>query len=102
LPVVLDETWCLTVKEEQKLRMFENRTLRKISRSKMEEVTGDWRRLHSEEEIHVWYSSPNITRVIKQGRMKWVVRVAHKGEKISGYRVLVELDKGRRPFGRPR
>jgi hypothetical protein len=79
---------------KKKLRMFENRTLRKIYGSKMEEVIGDWRRLHSEEEIHVWYSSPYITRVIKQGRMKWVMRVAHKGEKISGYRVLVELKEG--------
>jgi hypothetical protein len=86
LPVVLDETWCLTVKEEQNLRMLQNRTLRKISGSKREEVIGDWRRLQSEE-LHGWYTSSNITRVIKQGKMKWVMRVAHEGEKSNGYRV---------------
>ena len=58
--------------------MFENRTLRKISGSEREEVIRDWRRLHSEE-LHSLYTSPNITRVIKQGRMKWVMRVAHGG-----------------------
>jgi hypothetical protein len=86
LPVVLDETWCLTVKEEQKLRMLQNRMLRKIPGSKRKEVIGDRRRLHSEE-LHGWCTSPYITRVIKQGRMKWVMRVAHEGEKRNGYRV---------------
>jgi hypothetical protein len=60
--------------------------LRKIFRPEMEEVIGDWRRLQSEE-LHGWYTSSNITRVIKQVKMKWVMRVAHEGEKSNGYKV---------------
>jgi hypothetical protein len=65
LPVVLYEceTWSLTVREEQKLRMLEKRTLRKTSGPKREEVTGDWRRLHNKE-LYGLYSSLNIMRVI--------------------------------------
>jgi hypothetical protein len=98
LTVVLDETWCLAVKEEQKLRMLQNRTLRKISESKREEMIGDC----IVKSFIVGTPPPNITRVIKQGRMKWVMRAAHEGEKRNGYRVQVERDKGRRPFRRPR
>jgi hypothetical protein len=58
------ETWSLTLREEHRLKVFENRVLRRIFGPKREEVAGDWRRLHSEE-LHNLYASPNIVRVIK-------------------------------------
>jgi hypothetical protein len=66
LPVVLYgcETWSLTLREEHRLRVFENRVLRRIFGSKRGEVTGDWRKLHNEE-LHRLYSSPNIIRMMK-------------------------------------
>jgi hypothetical protein len=66
LPVVLYgcETWSLALREEQTLRMFENRVLRRIFEPKRDEVTGGWRKLHNEE-VHNLYSSPNIIRMIK-------------------------------------
>ena len=77
VPVVLYgcETWSLTLREELKLRVFENRVLRGIFGPKRDEVTGDWRKLHNEE-LNDLYSSPNIVRVIKKGRMRWVGYVA--------------------------
>jgi len=67
LPVVLYgcETWSLTLREERKLRMFENKVLRRIFGSRRDEVTGDWRRLHNEE-LNDLYSSPIIVRVKNQ------------------------------------
>jgi hypothetical protein len=66
LPVVLYgyETWSLTLREECRLRVFENRVLRRIFGPKRDEVTGEWRRLHNKE-LYALYSSPNIIRVIK-------------------------------------
>jgi hypothetical protein len=58
------ETWTLTLREEHRLRAFENRVLRRIFRPKRDEVTGEGRKLHSEE-LHNLYSSPNIIRKIK-------------------------------------
>jgi hypothetical protein len=77
VPVVLYgcETWSLTVREEHKLRVFENRVLRRIFGPKREGVTGGWRKLHNEE-LHNLYSSPNIIRIIKLRRMRWVGHVA--------------------------
>jgi hypothetical protein len=103
LPVVLYgcETWSLTLREEQRLRVFENRVLRRIFRPKRDEATGEWRRLHNEE-LNDLYSSPNIIGVIKSRRMKWAGHVAGMGEKRQAYRILVGRCEGRRPLGRPR
>ena len=72
LPVVLYgcETWLLILREERKLRVFENMVLRRIFVPRRDEVTKEWRRLHIEE-LNDFYSSPNIVRVIKSRRMRW-------------------------------
>jgi hypothetical protein len=81
LPVVLygHETWSLTLRAQHRLRVFENRVLRRIFGSKRDEVTGEWSKLHSEE-LHILYSSPNIIRHIKSRRMRWAGHVACMGE----------------------
>jgi hypothetical protein len=103
LPVVLYgcETQSITLKEECRLRLFENRVLRRIFGPKRGEVTGEWSKLHNEE-LDDLYSSPNIVRVIKSRRMRWVGHVAHMAEGRGMYRVLVGKPEGRRPLGRPR
>jgi hypothetical protein len=73
--------------EEHRLRVFENRVLRKIFGPKREE-DGSWRKVHNDE-LHSLYSSPNIVRVIKSGRMRWEGHVAHMGEGRGVYMVLV-------------
>ena len=73
------ETWSLTLREERRLRVFENKVLRRIFGPRRDEVTRDWRRLHNEE-INILYSSPNIVRVIKSRRMRWTGHVARMGE----------------------
>jgi hypothetical protein len=67
LPVVLYgfESWSLTLKEEHRLRVFENRVLRRIFGPKRDEITGEWRKLHNGE-LHNLYSSPDIIRQINQ------------------------------------
>jgi hypothetical protein len=103
LPVVFYgcETWSLTLREAQRLRVFENRVLRRIFGPERDEVTGEWRRLHNEE-LNDLYSSPNIIRVIELRRMRWAGHVARMGEKRGAYRILVGRPEGRRPLGRPR
>jgi len=102
-PVVLYgyENWSLTLREERKLRAFENMVLRRIFGPRRDEVTGESRRLHNEE-LSDLYSSPNIVRVIKSRRMKWAGHVARIGEERGAYRVLVGKPEGKRPLGRPR
>jgi len=103
LPVVLYgyETWSLTLRDECRLRVFENRVLRRIFGPKRDEVTGEWRKLHNEE-LNDRYCSPNIFRVIKSRRMTWAGHVARMGERRGVYRVLVGKPEGKRPLGRPR
>jgi hypothetical protein len=86
--------------EEHRLRVFENRVLRKIFGPKREE-DGSWRKLHNDE-LHSLYSSPNIVRVIKLRRMRWAGHVARMWEGRGIYRVLVGRPEGKRPLGRPR
>jgi len=102
LPVVLYgcEIWSLTLREERKLRVFENMVLRRIFVPRREEVTGEWRRLHNEDLNHL-YSSPNIVRVIKSRRMKWAGHVALMCEVRRLYSFLVGKTEGRIPLGRP-
>jgi hypothetical protein len=103
LPVVLYgcESWSLTLREECRLRVFENRMLRRIFGPKRDEVTGEWRRLHNKE-LYALYSSPNIIRVIKSRRLKWAGHVARMGEMRGAYRALVGKPEERRPLRRPR
>jgi len=100
LPVVLygRETWSLTLREERKLRVFQNMVLRRIFGPRSDEVTGEWRRLHNEE-LNDLYSSPNIVWVIKWRTMRWAGHVVRMGEERGVYRVLVGKPKGRRPLG---
>jgi hypothetical protein len=81
LPLVLYlcETWSLTFSEERRLRVFENSVLR-IFVPKRDEVTGGWRKLHNEE-IHNFYSSANIIRMIKSIRVRWAGHVARMGRR---------------------
>jgi hypothetical protein len=101
LPVVLYgcETWSFTLREEQRLRVFENRVLRRIFGPKRDEATGEWTRLHNEE-LNDLYSSRNIIRVIKSRRMRWAGHVACMGEKGSADRILLGRPEERRPLGR--
>jgi hypothetical protein len=89
LPVVLYgcETWSLTLREEHRLRVFENRVLRRIFGPTRNEVTGEWRKLHNGE-LHNFYSSIDIIRQIKSRRMRWARHVARMGEGRNVYRVL--------------
>jgi hypothetical protein len=97
LPVVLYgcESWSLMLKEEHRLKVFENRVHRRIFGPKRDEVTGGWRKLHG------LCSSPIVIRVIK-ARMRGVGHVACMGEVRGAYNILVGRPEGRRLLGRPR
>jgi len=102
LPVVLYEceTWSLTLRDESRLRVFENRIPRGIFGPKRDE-NGDWRRLHNEER-HSLYRSPNIVWVIKSRRLRWAGHVVRMEEGRSAFKILTGKLTGKRPLGRPR
>jgi hypothetical protein len=89
------------LREECRLKVFENRVLRRMFGPKRDEVTGEWRKLHNEE-LNNLYSLPNIVQVVKSRRMRWAGHVAHMGEGRGVLRVLVGKPEERRPLGRPR
>jgi hypothetical protein len=95
------ETWSLILREEPRLRAFENRVLRRIFEPKRDEVTEEWKKLHHEE-LHYLRSSSSIIRNMKSRRMRWVGHVARMGEKKNAYRFLVEKPEGNRTLRRPR
>ena len=95
------ETWSRTLREEHRLRVSENRMLRRIFEPKRDEVTGERRKLHNEE-LNDLNSSPVVVWVIKSRRMRWAGHVARMVERRGVYMVLVEKPEGRRPLGRPR
>jgi hypothetical protein len=91
------ETWSLTLREERRLRVFENRNLGRIFGPKRDE-NGEWRRLHNEE-LHSLYRSPNIVRVIKSRRLRWAGHVARMEEERSAFKIFTCTRAGVR--GRP-
>jgi len=88
------------LREERRLRVFENKVLRRIFGLKRNEMTWEWRKLHNEE-LNDLYCSPNIVREIKS-RMRWAGLVARMMDRRGVYRVLVGKPKGKKPLGRPR
>jgi hypothetical protein len=102
LPVLYGcETWSLPLREERKLRVFENRVMSRVFGRKRDEVTGEWRKLHNEE-LNGLYSLPNIVRVVKSRRTRWAGYVSRMGEERGVHRVLVGKPEGKRPLGRHR
>jgi hypothetical protein len=95
-PVVLYgcETWSLTLREEHRLRVLENRLLKRILGLKRDEVTGEWRKLHNEE-LRDFYYLPSKIRIIKSRRMRWTVHVAQMVEKRNTYRLLDGKARGK-------
>jgi hypothetical protein len=89
------------LREERRLRVFENRVLRGVFGPKKDEVTGDWRTLHHEERNDL-YSLPNIGWVVKSRRRRLPGHVVHVGEESGVHRVLVGKREGKRPLGGPR
>jgi hypothetical protein len=81
--------------------VFENRVLRRIYGPRRDEVTGGWRKLHNEE-LHGFYSSPGIFKVITTSRMRWAGHVVRMGDVRGAYNILVGRLEGRRPLGRRR
>jgi hypothetical protein len=89
------------LREERRLRVFENRVLRKVFGPKRDEVSGEWRKLHNEE-LNDQYSLLNIVRVVKSRRMRWAGDVARMGKNRGVHRMLMGKPEGKRSFGRPR
>jgi len=89
------------LREERRLKVFENRVLRRIFGHMMDEVTGEFGKLRNEE-FNYQYFSPTIVRVIKSRRMRWAGHVARMGDREGVYRILVVKPEGTRPLGRPR
>jgi len=93
------ETWSLSLREECKLRVFEERVLRRIFGSRRDEVIGEQRKLHNED-VNDLYSSSDIVRVIKSRRMRWTVHVVCMGERRGICRGLVGKPEGKSPLER--
>jgi len=93
------ETWSLTLREERRLRVFDNRNLRRIFGAKRDE-NGEWRRFHNEEH-HSLYRSPNIER-IKSGRWRWAGHVARMEGGTGAFKILAGKPTGKRSLGGPR
>ena len=89
------------MREERKLRVFENMVLRRRFGPRRDKVMGEWRRLNNEE-LNDLYSSPIIVRVMKSRRMRWAGQVDRMGEERGAYRYFVGKPEGKRPLGRPR
>jgi hypothetical protein len=94
------ETWSLTLREEHRLRVFENKVSRRTFGPTRDEVTGEWRKLHNEE-LNDPYSSPNIIWVIISRRMRWAEHVARMKKRTEAYRISMEKPEVKRPLGRP-
>ena len=88
------ETWSLTLREERRLRVFENRMLRRVFGPKRDKVTGEWKKLHNEE-LNDLYSLPNIVWMVKSKRMRWAGHVARMGEDRGVHMVLVGRPEGK-------
>jgi len=103
LPVALYgcETCSLTLREKRRLRVFENKVLRRIFGPKRDEVIREWRKVRNER-LNDLYFSPNIFRVIKSRRLRWEGHVARMGECRGVYRLLMGKLEGKKPLGRPR
>ena len=95
------ETWLFTLREECRMRVIQNRVLRRIFGSKWDEITGEWSKIHNKE-MNNLYSPPNIIRVIKSRRMRWAGHVACMVGNTGVYRILVGKPEGKKPPGRPR
>jgi hypothetical protein len=91
----------LSLREENRLGVFENRVLRTIFGPKRDEVTGEWNKLHNEE-LQNLYPSQDIIRQIKSRIMRWAGHAAHMGEERKVYKVLVGKPEGKRPLCRPK
>ena len=94
------DAWSLTLREECRLKVFENRILRRIFGPK-KDANVEGNSLHNDE-LHSLYRSPNIARVIKSRRLRWAVHVATMEEGRSAFKILTGTPAGKRPLGRPR
>jgi len=89
----------MTPREERRLRVFQNRVLRRIFGPKWDEVTGEWKKLQFEE-LNDLHSSSSIIWVIKLRKMRWAGHVARMGKRRGVYSVLVGKPEGKRPLWR--
>jgi hypothetical protein len=89
------------LREERRLRVFENTVLRRVFWPKRDEATGEWRKLHNEE-LNDLYSIPNIVRVVTSRTLRWAGHVARTGEERDVHRVLVGKPEEKRPLGKRR
>ena len=95
LPVILYacETWILTLREEKRLQVFENKVLRKIFGPKRDDQTGEWKRLYNGE-LHDLYGKPDIIRIVKSRRLRWAGHVTRMGNERGTWKLLVGKPEG--------